>query len=220
MNNNIKLEKKTNFRFKVFKEFLEFFLEILKIFLLGAFSIFASYLIIMFPYLLILFLIYFLFFILFEPFIFEYISAKYSEYLPINEKESKKLKINNIQDYLNFVIKYLNYNVPFYLRSIFFNNQIFLKLFLNKQQIDYMKSLIAKEYDIENLFIICLCDGYKLKNSGCQDFKYYKLSKLTNNDYVLFIKIEIKLIDVDEFILPISSVTMSKLYDCKDIVIV
>lgn len=83
-----------------------------------------------------------------------------------------------------------------------------------------MKSLIAKEYDIENLFIICLCDGYKLKNSGCQDFKYYKLSKLTNNDYVLFIKIEIKLIDVDKFILPISSVTMSKLYNCKDIVIV
>lgn len=106
MNNNIKLEKKTNFRFNFFKEFLEFFLVILKIFLLGAFSMFASYLIIMFPYLLILFLIYFLFFILFEPFIFEYISAKYSEYLPINEKESKKLKINNIQDYLNFIIKY------------------------------------------------------------------------------------------------------------------
>lgn len=67
---------------------------------------------------------------------------------------------------------------------------------------------------------IYLCDGYKLQNSWWQDFKYYKLSKLTNNDYVLFIKIEIQLIDVDEFILPISSTTMSKLYDCKDIVII
>lgn len=83
-----------------------------------------------------------------------------------------------------------------------------------------MKSLIAKEYDIKNLFIICLCDGYKLQNCECQDFKYFKLSKLKNNDYVLFIKIEIKLIDVDEFILPISSITMSKLYGCKDIIIV
>lgn len=67
---------------------------------------------------------------------------------------------------------------------------------------------------------IYLCDGYKLQNSWCQDLKYYKLSKLTNNNYVLFIKIEIQLIDVDEFILPISSTTMSKLYDCKDIVII
>ena len=48
-----------------------------------------------------------------------------------------------------------------------------------------MKSLIAKEYDIENLFIIYLCDGYKLQNSGCQDFKYYKLKLYDCKDIVI-----------------------------------
>ena len=169
MNSNLKLKKKVNIFNNILKENLNKFLFIIKqilffmcsfIFHLGILCLSIKYHF-CFQWLLIYVLI-----LIITTISLTLFGIYRSERLPIDDEESNKLNIHNIEEYIDFIYNYMKIKNSIILRILLFMNEIDLTLYLTDQHFKYMENLIKKEYG-ENVTVkfsnhneYCFCEFY------------------------------------------------------------
>lgn len=103
-----------------------------------------------------------------------------SRYLPISENEIKKLSINNLNDYLDFINNFMRE------KKIITKDPYNYLLYLHNKHIDFISKLVKKEYNKDIIFIRTDAVNNNLFNRFClfkKDKKVYFAFQDNNTKY-------------------------------------
>ena len=103
-----------------------------------------------------------------------------SRYLPISENEIKKLSINNLNDYLDFINNFMRE------KKIITKDPYNYLLYLHNKNIDFISKLVKKEYNKDIIFIRTDAVNNNLFNRFClfkKDKKIYFAFQDNNTKY-------------------------------------
>lgn len=103
-----------------------------------------------------------------------------SRYLPISENEIKKLSINNLNNYLNFINNFMKE------KKIITKDNYYYLLYLHDKHIDFISKLAKKEYNENIIFIRTNDVNNNLFNRFClfkKDKKIYFAFQDNNTKY-------------------------------------
>lgn len=103
-----------------------------------------------------------------------------SRYLPISENEIKKLSINNLNDYLDFINNFMRE------KKIITKDPYNYLLYLHNKHIDFISKLVKKEYNQDIIFIRTDAVNNNLFNRFClfkKDKKIYFAFQDNNTKY-------------------------------------
>lgn len=103
-----------------------------------------------------------------------------SRYLPISENEIKKLSINNLNDYLDFINNFMRE------KKIITKDPYNYLLYLHNKHIDFISKLVKKEYNKDIIFIRTDAVNNNLFNRFClfeKDKKIYFAFQDNNTKY-------------------------------------
>lgn len=103
-----------------------------------------------------------------------------SRYLPISENKIKKLSINNLNDYLDFINNFMRE------KKIITKDPYNYLLYLHNKHIDFISKLVKKEYNKDIIFIRTDAVNNNLFNRFClfkKDKKVYFAFQDNNTKY-------------------------------------